>query len=147
MNTTSKKDTVSDSELKKVIADFLEMGHVENIVAMFRRHPRYYNWTGELLDDDRFNVRLGLSVLFEELKDVQPEKTPLAVPSLLEALKHQSPLIRGEAISILGIIGTEEALSLVHNMLEDKNPQVREIAGVILDDFSPANAEPSPENS
>ena len=40
------RQTVSNQELKKVIADFLDMGHVENIVAMFRHEPRYYAWTG-----------------------------------------------------------------------------------------------------
>jgi len=39
---------VSDEELQRVIADFLDMGHVDNIVAMFRRDPRYYDWTGEI---------------------------------------------------------------------------------------------------
>ena len=51
-----KNHEVSDEELKKVIADFLEMGHIENIVAMFRRYSKYYSWTGELLRDERFNV-------------------------------------------------------------------------------------------
>ncbi|HKJ64757.1 MAG TPA: hypothetical protein VJ969_05110, partial [Desulfopila sp.] len=60
--------TVNDEELKKVIADFLEMGHVENIIAMFRRNPAYFDWSGELLEDDRFNVRLGLTILFEEMQ-------------------------------------------------------------------------------
>ena len=59
---------VSDQELKKVIADFLDQGHVENIVAMFRREPKYYNWIGDILRDERFSVRLGVSVLFEELQ-------------------------------------------------------------------------------
>ena len=61
------QNEVSDQELKRVIADFLDQGHVENIVAMFRREPKYYSWTGEILSDERFNVRLGISVLFEEL--------------------------------------------------------------------------------
>jgi len=75
-------DQVSDDELKKVIADFLEMGHVENIVAMFRREPLYYDWIGEILDDERFAVRLGVSVLLEELKPLQPDRLALAIPSL-----------------------------------------------------------------
>ncbi len=54
---------VSDKELLKVIKDFLEMGHVENIAAMFRQDPRYFQWSGDILDDERFNVRLGVSVL------------------------------------------------------------------------------------
>jgi HEAT repeat protein len=127
-------DQVSDHELKKVIKDFLEMGHVENIVAMFRREPLYYEWTGEILDDDRFNVRLGVSVLFEELESIQPEKLGLAVSSLGRLLHHESPLIRGEAVSVLGIISTDEAIELVRGMLGDPSPQVREIVELILEE-------------
>ncbi len=127
---------VSDSELKKVIGDFLEMGHVENIIAMFRREPRYFAWTGELLQDERFNVRLGLTILFEELqnirkKDVQND-AQLAIPSLMQLLKNESPLIRGEAIGILGIIGTKEAKEIILTQRNDASPQVREMVQLVL---------------
>ncbi|RPH40529.1 MAG: HEAT repeat domain-containing protein [Desulfobulbaceae bacterium] len=126
---------VSDGELKKVIADFLEMGHVENIIAMFRREPLYYNWVGEILDDERFSVRLGISVLFEELKRLQPERLVLAIPSLTRVLTHESSLLRGEAVGLLGIIGTHEAIELVQAMRGDPNPQVREMVEMILEDY------------
>lgn len=127
-------DQVSDDELKKVIGDFLEMGHVENIVAMFRREPRYYLWTGEILDDERFAVRLGVSVLFEELQGLQPKKLALAIPSLAGLLENGQALIRGEAVNVLGIIGTDEAIGLVRRMLDDPSPQVREMAELVLEE-------------
>jgi hypothetical protein len=127
-------DPVSDDELKRVIKDFLEMGHVENIVAMFRRDPRYYTWTDEILDDERFNVRLGVAVLFEELQSLQPEKLKLAIPSLSRLLLSASALMRGEAINILGIIGTDQAINLIREMLTDPSPQVREMAELVLED-------------
>ncbi len=126
---------VSDGELKKVIADFLEMGHVENIIAMFRREPLYYNWVGEILDDERFSVRLGISVLFEELKCLQPERLALAIPSIARVLTHESPLLRGEAVGLLGIIGTHQAIELVREKRDDPNPQVREMVEMILEDY------------
>ncbi len=129
---TQTAGEVSDQELKQVIADFLDQGHVENIVAMFRREPKYYAWTGELLSDQRFSVRLGISVLFEELQAIQPEKLVLAIPSLVELLQAEEPLLRGEAISLLGIIGTDEAISHIRRHEDDPNPQVREMVGLIL---------------
>ena len=125
---------VSDDELKKVIADFLEMGHVDNIVAMFRRDPHYYDWIGEILADERFAVRLGVSVLFEELKTLQPELLKLAIPSLSKVLDNEEPLYRGEAVNILGIIGTSDAIELVRTKLADPSPQVREMVGIVLDE-------------
>ena len=126
---------VSDDELKKTIKDFLEMGHVENIVSMFKRDDSYYCWTGELLDDERFNVRLGVTILFEELKEIQPEKLELAVPSLLKLLESDSANLRGEAVGVLGIIGSQPAISLIKKMKEDPHPQVREMVQLALEEL------------
>lgn len=123
---------VSDEELIKVIADFLDQGHVENIVAMFRRDPKYYTWTGEILRDERFSVRLGVSVLFEELLASQPDKVVLAIPSLMHLLDAEQPLLRGEAVSVLGIIGTRQALTAVGRLADDPNAQVREMVQLVL---------------
>ena len=130
---TNHPDEVSDEELLKVIADFLEMGHVENIVAMFKQEKRYYDWTGDLLDDERFAVRLGVSVLFEHLKEEKPGDTGLAIPSLVQKL-HGTPVwLRGEAVSVLGIIGTDAALEHIRQMIDDPDPQVAEVARDILE--------------
>ncbi len=134
LSMTNAKTEVSDQELKVVISDFLEMGHVDNIIALFRSEPQYYEWTGELLKDERFNVRLGLSVLFEELKILQPEKLSIAIPSLVDALGSEESLIRGEAVSLLGIIGTDIALDHIRNIRNDTSPQVREIVQIVMED-------------
>jgi HEAT repeat protein len=123
---------VSDEEVKKVIGDFLEMGHVENIVAMFKQEPRYYEMTGDLLRDERYMVRVGLAVLFEELADSRPKEVALAIPSLLPLLTENDPVLRGEAANLLGIIGTEEALAALKSLLTDPDPQVAEIVADIL---------------
>lgn len=135
--TTDQKymNEVSDIELKKVIADFLEQGHVENIIAMYRHEPRYYEWTGEILDDERFAVRIGVSVLFEELKRLEPEMTRRAIPSLTALLQSDSANIRGEAVSVLGIIGGQEATDHIRAMAQDPNPQVREMVDLVLEEL------------
>lgn len=129
------KDAVSDSELKKVIGDFLEMGHVENIYEMFKREPLYYEWIGEILNDERFNVRLGISVLFEELKEKFPRDMALAVPSLEHEMKNGPPFVRGEVVSVLGVIGTEEAIDIIRQALQDSSPQVVEVAKDVLEEL------------
>jgi len=128
-------DEVSDKELKKVITDFLEMGHVENIFEMFKRDTRYYCWVGELLNDDRFNVRLGISVLFEELKTHCKDDVFLAVPSLCEAYEKSQPHVRGEVISVLGIIGSADAIRCIKKGLNDDSIQVQEVARDILEEL------------
>ncbi len=123
---------VSDAELLQVIADFLNMGHVENIVAMYRQDRRYYDWTGDLLTDERFAVRLGVSVLFEYLVEDGPDDVALAVSSLVRQLTNEKSWVRGEAVNVLGIIGSREALEWVKTMLADPDDQVVEVARDIL---------------
>ena len=126
------KNEVSDAELKTVIADFLEMGHLDNIVAMFKQEPAYYDWIGEILTDERFAVRLGVSVLFEELIEQRPEDTRLAIPSLVQQLSNNKAMVRGEVISVLGIIGSDDALAHIRTCQQDPDPQVQEIIRDIL---------------
>ncbi len=119
-------------DLLKVIGDFLELGHVENIVAMFKKDPGLYDLTGDLIMDERFTVRLGTAVLFEELAKVQPDKTSLAIASLLPLLQDKNPVMRGEAATVLGIIGSPAALQPLVPLADDPDPQVREIIADIL---------------
>jgi len=127
-----KNSTVSDEELLSVMADFLEMGYVENIVAMFKQESRYYDWTGALLADERFAVRLGVSVLFEYLTEDCPDDVGKALPSLARQLENPTSWIRGEVLSVLGIIGTQAAMDYVKKMVDDPDNQVAEVARDIL---------------
>ena len=125
-----KKDSTID--ILQVIGDFLELGHVENIVAMFKTDKSLYDLTGDLLRNERFTVRLGVAVLFEELAAIRPKETPLAIPSLLPLLQEQNPILRGEAVTILGIIGSEAALKQLVKLKNDPDLQVREIVTDII---------------
>ena len=124
---------VSDTELLTVIKDFLEMGHVENIAAMFHQEPRYLEWAGAILDDERFNVRLGVSVLFEELQYRNCPNLERATGSLQELLSSDQPLLRGEALSVLAIIAPPGLREHAEAMRDDPDPQVREVAADIIE--------------
>jgi len=124
---------VSDKETKGVIKDFLEMGHADNIIAMFKQDSSLFAWTGELLRDERFVVRLGLVLVFEELAALGCKEIRLAIPALAPLLAAEVPAyIRGEAVTILGVIGTTETLRLLRPLENDADPQVREIIEDIL---------------
>jgi hypothetical protein len=121
-----------EAELIAVIADFLELGHVENIMAMFRQNPALYALSGELVRDERFKVRMGMAVLFEEMRALRPQEMALAIPSLLSVLAEEQPWMRGEAVNLLGIIGTPEALAWIKPLVDDPEPQIREMVADIL---------------
>lgn len=120
------------SELIAVIADFLEMGHVENIMAMFKQDTALYALSGDLLRDERFMVRMGMAVLFEEMKVLRPQEVALAIPPLLPILVEEAPWMRGEAVNLLGIINTPEALAHIKPLADDPEPQIREMVADIL---------------
>lgn len=125
---------ISNEELIKVIADFLEMGHVENIVAMFKRDLSLYEHAGALIRDERFAVRLGTAVLFEELVLIRPDEVRLAIPALLPLLAATDPHHRGEAANLLGIINSPETMVHLRILQDDPDPQVAEIVRDILGD-------------
>lgn len=129
----NKKDTyISKEDLIKVIADFIEMGHIENIAAMFRQDKENYLLCGDLISDERYMVRIGMAVLFEELSRCNPHDLPLAIPSLLAKLRSETNYVRGDAATLLGIIGTDEAREPLKSLLNDPDRQVVEIVQDIL---------------
>jgi len=121
-----------DRELLKVIGDFLEQGLAENIAAMYRQDPELHRLTGELLRDERFMVRMGVAVLYEELAATRPAELPRAIPNLKPLLASPLAYVRGEACNILGMINTPEARELLKGLAADEDPQVREIVGDCL---------------
>ena len=122
----------NDDELLKVIGDFLEKGLAENIVAMFKKEPELHRLTGELLKDERFMVRMGVAVLYEELAVMRPTEIGLAVPGLRPLLADETAYVRGEACNLLGIINNDETRQLLAAMADDPDPQVREIVADFL---------------
>ncbi len=126
-------DAISNQQLIEVIADFLEMGHVDNIVAMFRQDPSCLPLSGELIQDERFMVRMGMAVLFEELAAVMPAGTlTAAVPSLAPLTSHPAPYVRGDAAHLLATIGDASALQALAAFRVDPDPQVAAIADEAL---------------
>lgn len=123
---------VSDEVLKRTIADFIEMGHIENIIAMFKEDTGYYRFSGDLIRDERYMVRMGMAVLFEELAQIRPQDLVLAIPYLLPLLDDEVAYVRGEAVTLLGIVNTEETRRHLEKMTGDDDPQVAEIARDIL---------------
>lgn len=125
----------SDTEMVTVMCDFLEQGLADNIVSMLKAEPRYFTLVGEVLKDERFAVRMGMVLVFEELACAGVSEVRLAIPVLAPLIKTDvQPFIRGEAVTILGLIGSEDSLALIAELVADDDPQVAEIA----QDFSGA---------
>lgn len=127
---------ISPFELKKMIADYMEKGFLDNIIDMFKHDKSLYQHVGELMADERVRVRLGISALMETLKKEDFPNIHLAVPNILPQLKSTVPVIRGDAAYLLGIIGHRDSASLLEELsTKDENADVRLIAKEAIEEI------------
>lgn len=125
----------ADSSLVSMIADYMEKGFLENIVDMFRHDSKLYGLVGELIQDERVRVRIGVTALMEELSVLDAPNVPAAVPPLLSLLDHENPVVRGDVSNVLGIIGDKSALPFLEKRLNDSDPNVNLIIGEAIEEI------------
>jgi HEAT repeat protein len=123
------------SELKKMIADYMENGFLENIIDMFKHDKDLYELIGNLLIDERIMVRIGTVALVETLKEEDPENISRAIPYVLPVLKNENPVYRGDAAYVLGIIGNPDAIPFLGEMADDEDFDVKQIVKEAIDEI------------
>ena len=121
--------------MKKMIADYMENGLLDNIVDMFKHDKNLYTYIGYLIADERIRVRIGATALLEILNKEDAEHTHEAVPSILPLLKDQNPVIRGDAANLLGIIGDAQTIPFLEELMTDEDQNVRIIAKEAIDEI------------
>ena len=114
--------------MRKLIADYMENGFLDNIVDMFTHDKNLYPMIGELIGDERSRVRLGTVALVEMLIDKDKGNIVKAIPGISHVLKNTNPTIRGDAAYLLGIIGHNDAMPFLTEALNDENELVRQTA-------------------
>jgi len=119
---------MNDIEMRAMLIEYMGKGFLENIISMFKQDNSLYRFIPDLLGDDNLRVRLGATALVEELVVEQREELAAAVPGTIGLLKQESPTIRGDAASVLGIIKDAAAIDALRICLNDDHPGVREVA-------------------
>ena len=122
-----------EREYTKLIAEDLESGALAKVIELFRYNKTLYQVVANLLQDNRMKVRLGANMLIDELREEKPDDVKLALPGLLPLLSNESPTIRGDAADMVGMIGSDEHIPYLKNLLEDQNQQVIEIVEEAID--------------
>lgn len=122
-------------KMKKLIADYLEQGFLDNIIDMFKNDNSLYPLIGELLGDERSRVRIGTVALVESLKELEGNDLVNAIPIIAKLLNDPAPTIRGDAAYLLGIIGMRDALPFLENAVYDDNEAVRETVLEAIDEI------------
>jgi len=119
---------MQDHEMKAMLIEYMGKGFLENIIALFKQDRSLYRFIADMLGDENLRVRLGATALVEELVGSHGEELRSAVPGIIELLKHESPTIRGDAASVLGILKDVSAINALRACLHDVHPGVRETA-------------------
>jgi len=124
---------MEDAEMRAMLVEYMGKGFLDNIIAMFRQDRTLYRFVADMLGDEQMQVRLGATALVEELVGEHRDGLDAAVPGLIALLKHENPTIRGDVLSVLGIIKARATRTAIEACLTDIHPGVREAAHEALD--------------
>jgi HEAT repeat protein len=124
-----------DFDMKKMIADYMENGLLDNIIDMYKHDKSLYEYIGYLMSDERMRVRIGATALIETMKDEDPENVSKAIPSILPLLRKQDPVTKGDIAYLLGVIGSKETIPYLNELLKDEDVNVRTIAQEAIEDI------------
>ncbi len=106
--------------MKKLVADYMENGFLENIIDMFKHDKTLYPLIGDLMADERSRVRIGTVALVETLKKDYYRDISTATRGVAKLLKNPDSTIRGDAAYLLGIIGHKDALPFLSEAFHNK---------------------------
>jgi hypothetical protein len=130
-----EKGNADNFDLKKMIAEYMEGGLLDNIIDMFRHDKDLYELVPDLMQDESMRVRIGVTALLETLILEDPENVKKTVPQMVPLLKNENPVIRGDAANILGIIGDADVIPFLREISADENENVRIIAKEAIEDI------------
>lgn len=122
-------------DMEKMIADYMENGLLENIVDMFKYDNTLYDFIPRLIRDERIRVRIGTIALLEILYKEDPDNIGKAISHLIPLLKNSEPVVQGDVAYILGLIGTEELIPSLEEVIDSDNADLRTIVREAIDDI------------
>lgn len=119
----------------KMIAEHMETGFLDNIIDLFKHDKSYYPHIGDLMGDERGQVRIGTFALVETMLDEHYEDIVSAIPGIAKLLRDENPTIRGDAAHLLGVIGHKDAIPFLSAITDEKSALVRETIEEAIEDI------------
>ena len=124
--------THKEEGVARYLSHLLETQRVHAAVSWLQRNPdRVHHLLGLLeLPATPMVVRIGVGVVAEELQGTPIWKSALA--DMISLARSTDPALRADIAHYLGLTHSRDATQPLRGMLEDDNPDVREIAAESL---------------
>jgi hypothetical protein len=116
--------------------ELLGSGELNKVMELIRRDPDLLGLLPALLADPKTElpVRVGIGAIFEEFQG--HARLADLVDELGALTRHAEPHLRADAAHLLALTGSARAVALLKPLLDDPNPQVREIAAESLEELT-----------
>lgn len=136
MTGTSDKPCSVDRDM---VLDYMEQGFLDNIVDLMRHQPECIPYVLDMLIDERLRVRLGATVVVEELILTHPDHLIALIPKIASFMDDENPVTRGDSAYILGMLKSIHALPYLEQHLTETDPIVLEIIQEAIDEIRTHN--------
>jgi len=125
--------------LSEYYAHLLETQRPHKVAEAVTREPSSFDGLLGMLEDSEtpMTVRIGIGVVLEDLQG-----NPLllhALPVLLRLAASDAANVRADAAHYLGLTRAPEAAAVLRGLLQDENPDVREIAAESIAQITPGD--------
>ncbi len=122
----------SEAAVTGILKSMIDCGRAEDAADLMcdRERP---DAILPMYKSNEFSQRMGALLVMEEALDRNPRILDPIVDQLTELMRSDDVGLRGDTASILGRIGTDEAVSALKRALEDPDQDVRDVANEALE--------------
>lgn len=122
----------SPDHIRAVLGSMVAAGRIQEAAPLLLKEPGL-RALAQLMQLGGLQDRMGLMLLAETVLEGDPHCLDRALPFLLPLLEGEDTSLRGDVADLLGQIGAPGACQALTLLLEDENPDVRELAEEALD--------------
>lgn len=111
----------------RALGSMIEAGRLQEMAPLLRT-TQGQAAMATVMQDGTMQQKMGLMLAVEQVLELNPHEMDASVPHLLPLLGSSNATVRGDVADLLGRIGAPGARDALTRLLEDDNPDVREVA-------------------
>jgi hypothetical protein len=129
-----------DGHGDEVLLSLVEQGRFDEVARQLRT-ARGAARFASIWKDSGTSLRIGLMMAVEETLEADRAALDGLVADLLPLLRAEDAVLRGDTADLLGRIGHRDATDALKALLQDRNPDVAEIASEALEEIGARSAD------